>query len=606
MEISESDSSKSRTLPERNGKELFNRESKSNPGIISFSTKDDNWGFEKCSKHRNGVRITEIDDTSVSKNSSKEKDSKGCKNFITLESSSKTSSGNDITSFPKIAREKRHSEKKSDPCDDKLDLNIEKKIQKTKPVVETCHSKKESLSFDDKEISDIPKKSLSDFHDAENQNLKNQSQVEETEDTKSLWISDNEDTEEMSRRPQVLKIIDNDVTKPKNLKKSVSMNVKFNEETKENIRENDSATYQTYRISNKPDIINDHIYESKIDQQSINESGKEKVQLSVENARNFFEKKSADQEQFTNRNGEGRFERIVKETSTILGKACHAVKGSLGFEARSESSDLGLGSEIGSDIRRLSVDENTNAAEEKIDKVKLNENHGNYQESKDKSENSFTNLTRSRSCIESIECQDSDEPEFDHVRYKIVKSNLFGKNIFNGGKKDVTYDGLMQYLREYSFQDLLMDNNVVIIEPVRAEVERKPSFNDTKLKSSSSFRISNSSFKYGKDSHSVVDRKSEKVENHVKKPPRQSSLRKHFFYQPIRVNRELNDDELPDPDTVRNVRKMFEETLKKKLTGTELKRSDSTRKSVSMKDLRMIDSSSFDCGTTKATEEPRY
>ena len=37
--------------------------------------------------------------------------------------------------------------------------------------------------------------------------------VEEAEDYKSIWISDTEEQEEMSRRPQVLKIVDSDVTK---------------------------------------------------------------------------------------------------------------------------------------------------------------------------------------------------------------------------------------------------------------------------------------------------------------------------------------------------------------------------------------------------------
>ena len=34
-----------------------------------------------------------------------------------------------------------------------------------------------------------------------------------------------------------------------------------------------------------------------------------------------------------------------------------------------------------------------------------------------------------------------------------------------------------------------------------------------------------------------------------------------FFYHPIRVNRELIDEELPDPDTVKNVRLMFEKYI---------------------------------------------
>lgn len=41
-----------------------------------------------------------------------------------------------------------------------------------------------------------------------------------------------------------------------------------------------------------------------------------------------------------------------------------------------------------------------------------------------------------------------------------------------------------------------------------------------------------------------------------------ANLKRHFFYHPIRVNKELLDEELPTPDTVRNARKLFEETLR--------------------------------------------
>lgn len=37
-----------------------------------------------------------------------------------------------------------------------------------------------------------------------------------------------------------------------------------------------------------------------------------------------------------------------------------------------------------------------------------------------------------------------------------------------------------------------------------------------------------------------------------------NGLKRHFFYHPVRVNKELLDEELPCPDTVRNVRKLFE------------------------------------------------
>lgn len=121
------------------------------------------------------------------------------------------------------------------------------------------------------------------------------------------------------------------------------------------------------------------------------------------------------------------------------------MKGSFGFETRSDSSDPGLGSECDSDIRRHSVDD---SAEVKILETSSQKKNHYYEDKK----NGHMTLTRSRSCADSID-QDPGEPEFDHVRYKIVKSNLFGKNLYaNFGNSDVTYDGLMQYLKEYSFQ----------------------------------------------------------------------------------------------------------------------------------------------------------
>lgn len=317
----------------------------------------------------------------------------------------------------------------------------------------------------------------------------------------------------------------------------------------------------------------------------------------VDDARNFLERKSTEKETARNKQNEGRFERIVKETSNILGKACSVVKGSLGFEARSESSDLGLGSESGSDSRRRSMDD---GIEDDRPSRKVENSTNSATLRTDDNKKSRTNLTRSRSCVDSIECQD-DGPEFDHVRYKIVKSHMFSKNMFNTTRGDVTYEGLMQYLREYSFQELLMDNNVVIIEPVRAEtIERKSSplaRTEPKCKIAGAIQ--------------------KKMENHERngeqsesggtaKSSRQSSIRKHFFYQPIRVNRELIDEELPDPDTVRNVRRMFENTLeKKKISDAEFSRDDKTRRSVSMKDLTSIDDNRYDEISDKTREESR-
>lgn len=63
-----------------------------------------------------------------------------------------------------------------------------------------------------------------------------------------------------------------------------------------------------------------------------------------------------------------------------------------------------------------------------------------------------------------------------------------------------------------------------------------------------------------------------------------------------RVNKELIDEELPDPDTVRNVRRMFENTMRSKSSSNEASSGDDGkgRKSVSMKDLRRIEESPLD------------
>jgi len=316
----------------------------------------------------------------------------------------------------------------------------------------------------------------------------------------------------------------------------------------------------------------------------------------VESARKLFERKKPERETARNKQNEGRFERIVKETSNILGKACSVVKGSLGFEARSESSDLGLGSDSGSESRRRSMDE-YGAADDRP----IRSGGDPVAETSDSKKPNHTNLTRSRSCVDSIECHD-DAPEFDHVRYKIIKSHIFSKNMFSTARGDVTYEGLMQYLREYSFQELLMDNNVVIIEPIRAEpVERKSLL----IRTEPSCKVA-----------CAIQKKSETREKgngeqsgngDAIKSPKQS-IRKHFFYHPIRVNRELIDEELPDPDTVKNVRRMFEDTLKKTKNSApdaEFTRDCKSRRSVSMKDLTSIDDSRFDEMSDKAREESR-
>ncbi|RLU15706.1 hypothetical protein DMN91_011461 [Ooceraea biroi] len=421
--------------------------------------------------------------------------------------------------------------------------------------------------------------------------------IEEVEDYKSIWISDHQDRGEMSRRPQVLKVVDNDVTRRRHRRSVVEIDAIVEDVSKDNklseITKEANERIDVTRI--KTDVNQEgKAHENSTKDAVIPENaGNAEDAATVEDARNFFEQKNVEREATRNKQNEGRFERIVKETSNILGKACSVVKGSLGFEARSESSDLGLGSDSGSESRRRSMD-GYGVADDHSSR-----NAGNSTMETSDNKKPHTNLTRSRSCVDSIKCQD-DAPEFDHVRYKIIKSHIFSKNMFSTARGDVTYEGLMQYLREYSFQELLMDNNVVIIEPIRAEpVERKSPL----IRTEPSCKIAGAIQKKSENR----ERKGEQTgSGSTVKNPKQS-IKKHFFYHPIRVNRELIDEELPDPDTVKNVRRMFEDTLKKTKNApdAEFTRDCKGRRSVSMKDLTSIDDSQYDEMSDKAREESR-
>lgn len=48
--------------------------------------------------------------------------------------------------------------------------------------------------------------------------------------------------------------------------------------------------------------------------------------------------------------------------------------------------------------------------------------------------------------------QNADTQDFDHVRYKVMKSDTFQKNILAHNRKEAQFDGLLQYLHNYSFQ----------------------------------------------------------------------------------------------------------------------------------------------------------
>ncbi|KAH8314896.1 hypothetical protein KR074_007871 [Drosophila pseudoananassae] len=151
--------------------------------------------------------------------------------------------------------------------------------------------------------------------------------------------------------------------------------------------------------------------------------------------------------------------------------------------------------------------------------------------------------------------QDDDPGQFDHIRYKVLKSQqLIRSNILaTRNKKEAQFDGLIQYLQEYSFQELLSNNNVVIVEPVRTKIERPLQVG----------------INTGSSTTAAAPPKPPRAVNAAGSQPRKTRQRqlggaaakRHFFYQPVRVNRELYEDELPDPDTVRNVRRFFEQNV---------------------------------------------
>ena len=91
----------------------------------------------------------------------------------------------------------------------------------------------------------------------------------------------------------------------------------------------------------------------------------------------------------------------------------------------------------------------------------------------------------------------------------------------------------------YLSQELLTKNNVVIIEPIRTKIEK----------------ISNQPNESQIVTCKITGGAGKLTESKI------GGLKRHFFYHPIRVNKELLDEELPTPDTVRNAKKLFEETL---------------------------------------------
>ena len=125
--------------------------------------------------------------------------------------------------------------------------------------------------------------------------------------------------------------------------------------------------------------------------------------------------------------------------------------------------------------------------------------------------------------------------------------------------KVAAFDGLLQYLQDYKhgLREMLVNNNVVIIEPVRqSRIKLEDSKSSTrKSATESTCRITGATVK--KSGSTLLSNTLPRQQK-----SQQPILRRHFFYHPIRTNRSLVDEELPDPDKVRHAREMFERTMK--------------------------------------------
>ncbi|KFB50655.1 AGAP006339-PA-like protein [Anopheles sinensis] len=181
-----------------------------------------------------------------------------------------------------------------------------------------------------------------------------------------------------------------------------------------------------------------------------------------------------------------------------------------------------------------------------------------------------------------VKPKNAKDLDFDHVRYKVMKSEMFQKNLLVNHRKAAQFDGLMQYLQDYSFQELLAHNNVVIIEPVRTKIEKisdKPPQMPAGM-----CKITNGALTAAGKRQQLTGSTA-------------SGIKKHFFYHPIRVNKELLDEELPSPDTVRNVRKLFEGTLR---LGTAAKQAYEDAKANGTAGIRKWDSASLSSGVSSS------
>lgn len=134
------------------------------------------------------------------------------------------------------------------------------------------------------------------------------------------------------------------------------------------------------------------------------------------------------------------------------------------------------------------------------------------------------------------------------------------------------FDGLRQYFHDnkHGLQELLTNNNVVIIEPFRPDPPKSPSeASDTS--SQRTCRITGATIKSPTSEQKPFVLSNTLPRRHTKcnRPTKQG------FYHPIKVNKELIDAELPDPDKVKKAKELFEKIFKSRSTETPKKNTPS-------------------------------
>lgn len=166
-----------------------------------------------------------------------------------------------------------------------------------------------------------------------------------------------------------------------------------------------------------------------------------------------------------------------------------------------------------------------------------------------------------------------DDSDDSPIPESEIKNNYVSsiKNAFDAAieiqNKDKTgkaeaFDGLRQYFHDnkHGLQDLLINNNVVIIEPFRHEPPNGLS-DKTDSSSQRTCRITGATIKSPVTEQNKINAPFNTLPRRNTKS--QQNVRQGF-YHPIKNNKEIIDTELPDPEKVKSAREWFEQIFKSK------------------------------------------